>query len=66
MLSFPLLINNSITIGLRFPLLIVSAIISSKTINTLQFVSGLHSLISLLTTANYLNIQEKPVNLSDF
>ena len=66
MLSFPLLINNSITIGLSFPLLIVSAIISSKTINTLQFVSGLHSLISLLTTANYLNIQEKPVNLLDF
>ena len=31
------LVNNSVTIGFSFLLLIISAIISSKTINTLRF-----------------------------
>ena len=37
MLSFPPLINNSVTIGLSFLLLRISAIIKSKTINILHF-----------------------------
>ena len=39
-LSFLLLINNSVTIGFSFLLLIISAIISSKTINTLRYFPG--------------------------
>ena len=37
MFNFPSLINNSVTTGLSFLLLIISAIISSKTINILHF-----------------------------
>ena len=37
MFNFLPLINNSVTTGLRFLLLIISAIIPSKTINTLRF-----------------------------
>ena len=40
-LSFLSLINNSVTIGFNFLLLIISAITSSKTINTLRFLPGL-------------------------
>ena len=40
-LSFLPLINNSVTIGFNFLLLIISAIISSKTSNTLRFLPGL-------------------------
>ena len=36
-LSFLPLINNSVTIGFNLLLLIISAMISSKTINTLRF-----------------------------
>ena len=36
-LSFLPLITNSVTTGLSFLLLIISAIVSSKTINTLRF-----------------------------
>ena len=35
--NFPPLINNSVTTGLSFLLLIISAITSSKTINFLRF-----------------------------
>ena len=41
--NFLLLINNSVTTGLRFLLLIISAIISSKTVNTLRFFPRLYS-----------------------
>ena len=37
MFSFLPLTNNSVTIGLRFLLLSISAIISSRTINDLRF-----------------------------
>ena len=40
-LSFLPLINNSVTTGFNFLLLIISEIISSKTINTLRFFPGL-------------------------
>ena len=36
------MINNSVTIGLSFLLLSISAIISSKTINILHFLFGLY------------------------
>ena len=41
------LINNSVTTGLSFLLLSISAITSSKTINTLHFLFGFYSPISL-------------------
>ena len=47
MFSFLPVIDNSVSNGKRFLLLIVSAMISSKTINTLHFLLGLHSLIFL-------------------
>ena len=47
MFSFLPVIDNSVSNGLRFLLLLVSAMISSKTINTLHFLLGLHSLIFL-------------------
>ena len=40
-LSFLPQINNSVTIGFNLLLLIISAIISSKTINILSFLIGL-------------------------
>ena len=43
MFNFLILINSSVTIEFIFLLLIVSAIISSKTINVLRFSSGLYS-----------------------
>ena len=42
-LIFLLLKNSSVTTGWSFLLLIISAIISSKTINTLHFFPGLYS-----------------------
>ena len=45
--SFLPLINNSVTTGLSFLLLIISAIISSKTINTLRFFPRLYFSIFL-------------------
>ena len=39
-LSFLPLIKNSVTIGFNFLLLIISAMISSKSINTLRFFLG--------------------------
>ena len=47
MCSFLPLINNSGTTELSFSLLIISAIISSKTINILRFLFGLSSSIFL-------------------
>ena len=47
MFSFLSLIKNSLTIGLRFSLMIISSIISSKTINILLFLFGLYSPIFL-------------------
>ena len=41
------LINNSVTTGVSFLLLIISANVSSKTINTLRFLPRLYSLIFL-------------------
>ena len=46
-LSFLLLANSSVTIELSFLLLIIIAIISSKTVNTLYFFPGLYSSIFL-------------------
>ena len=43
MFNFLSLINNSVTIGFSFLLLIILAIISSKTINTLRFFPRLYS-----------------------
>ena len=43
--SFLPLIDNSITIGLSFLLLSISATESSNTINVLRFLPGLHSSI---------------------
>ena len=45
--SFLPLINSSVTIGLSFLLTIISAIMSSKAINTLCSFLGLYSLIFL-------------------
>ena len=45
--SFLLLINSSVTTGFSFCYLIMSVIISSKTINTLRFFLGLYSSIFL-------------------
>ena len=57
MLSFLLLINISITIGLSFLLLIISAIISSETINTLRFFLGLYFSMLCRQLTYHLNIQ---------
>ena len=59
MFSFLPLINNSVTVGLSFLLLIISAIGSSSTINTLHFLLGLYSSIFYENPAYYLNIEEK-------
>ena len=45
MFNFQPLINSSVTTGLSLMLLIISAIISSKTINTLHFFPKLYSSI---------------------
>ena len=50
MLTFLPLMNSSVTIGLSFLLLIISAIISSKIIDTLRFFPGLYSSIFLKTS----------------
>ena len=47
MFHFLTLIDNSVTIGLGFSLLSISAMISSKTINILRFLFGLYSSILL-------------------
>ena len=41
------IINNSVTVGLRFLLLSISAIMSSKTINIFRFLFGLYSSVFL-------------------
>ena len=48
--SFLPLINRSVSIWLSSLLLIISAIISSKAINTLHFLSGFHSSMFLYTS----------------
>ena len=48
--SFRPLMNRSVTTELCFLLLIISAIISLKTINTLSFFPRFHSLIFLQTS----------------
>ena len=45
--NFLPLISNSVTTGFSFLLLIISAIMSSKTINILRFLTRLHSSIFL-------------------
>ena len=47
MFYFLALINNSVTIIFSFLVLIISAVISSKTINILRFLPRLYSLIFL-------------------
>ena len=57
MFSFLPLINNSVTIGFRFLLLSISAIISLKTINILRFLFELHSSISCTFNPYHSSIQ---------
>ena len=46
-INFLPIINNSVTTAITFLLLIISAIISSKTTNTIFFPSGLYSSVFL-------------------
>ena len=46
-INFLPIINNSVTTAITFLLLIISAIISSKTTNTIFFLSGLYSSVFL-------------------
>ena len=56
-LSFLPLINNSVTTGLSFLLLIISAIISLKTINTLRFIVGVSESGKTTVLLNLINNQ---------
>ena len=62
MFSFLPLINNSGTIGLRFILLSISAIISSNAINILHSLFGLYSSTFYKDHPYHLSIQQKNYN----
>ena len=55
MFNFLPLINNSVTVEFSFLLLIMSAIVSSKTINIFRSLSALYSSIFFKYTAYHLN-----------
>ena len=64
MFSFPPLINNSVTIGLCFLLLSISAIISSNTTNIFRLLFGLHSAIFLSISSISFEYSIKAFTLS--